>query len=174
MSTTKKVLNKFGVTEFDTIDIEDDQFTYGLSISINKRAIGKIGKVNPKISDVKEEVFYADLDWTYLCKHQKTDFKFQPLSKFPEVRRDLSLVIDKAVNFEDIRKLSLKLERNLFKRINVFDVYEGDKIDEGKKAYAISFYLQDQTKTLNDKVIDKTMNRLMQGFERDLGALIRK
>lgn len=174
MSVTKKALNKFGISEFDTTDISDDQFAYGLSISVNKREIVKIGKVNPKISDVKEEVFYADLDWTYLCKHQKVDFKFQPLSKFPEVRRDLSLVIDKAVNFEDIRKLSSKLERNLFNRINVFDVYEGDKIDEGKKAYAISFYLQDQTKTLTDKVIDKTMNRLMQGFERDLGALIRK
>jgi len=174
MATARKVLNKFGISEFDTTDISDDQFSYGLSISINNKAILQVGKVNPKVSDVKEEVFYADFDWTYLCKRQKTEFKFQPLSKFPEVRRDLSLVIDKAVNFEDIRKLSSKLERNLFKRINVFDVYEGDKIDEGKKAYAISFYLQDQTKTLTDKVIDKTMNRLMQGFERDLGALIRK
>ena len=174
MSTVRMVLTKFGVTEIDTTDLSDDQFVYGISVSLNKKEIVKVGKVNSKISGVKEEVFYADFDWSYLSKQEKTDFKFEQLSKFPEVRRDLSLVIDKAVKFEDIRKLSSKLERHLFNRINVFDVYQGDKIDEGKKAYAISFYLQDQTKTLTDKVIDKTMNRLMQGFERDLGALIRK
>ncbi len=174
MSSVSKVFRKFGIADFDSTITSDDQFAYGLSISYNNREIGRVGKVNPKAYSLKQEVFYADLDWDFLMKQNTTDFSFQQLSKFPEVRRDLSLVIDKAVKFEDIRKLSTKLERNLIKKINVFDVYEGDKIDEGKKAYAISFFLQDQNKTLTDKMIDKTMSRLMHGFEKDLGAVIRK
>ncbi len=174
LSIVKKVLGHFGHSNLDSVDTQNDHFSYGLTISLNNKAIVEVGKVNPKVSDVKQEVFYADFDWAYLSKQYNTDFSFKPLSKFPEVRRDLSLVIDKAVKFEDIRKLSTKLERKLINRINVFDVYEGDKIDAGKKAYAISFFLQDQDSTLTDKVIDKTMNRLIQGFERDLGALIRK
>ena len=86
----------------------------------------------------------------------------------------MSLVVDKAINFDQIRRLSMKLERQLITRTSVFDVYEGDKIGENQKAYAISFFLQDQEKTLNDKVIDKTMNRLIQGSEKELGAIIRK
>ena len=127
-----------------------------------------------ELAGVTNEVFYADFDWNYMQKLSTSEFTFQPISKYPEVKRDLSLVVDKAVKFDDIRKLTLKLERSLITRVNVFDVYEGDKIDSGKKAYAMSFYLQDQEKTLNDKVIDKTMGRLMQGFERELGAVIRK
>ena len=100
--------------------------------------------------------------------------QFTPLSKFPEVKRDLSLVVDKSVKFEDIRKLSHKLERQLITKISVFDVYKGDKIDKNQKAYALSFFLQDQEKTLTEKFIDKTMKKLIAGFERELNALIRK
>ena len=127
-----------------------------------------------KMADISSEVFFADFDWDYIQKLSTSEFTFQPISKYPEVKRDLSLVVDKAVKFDDIRKLAEKLERSLINRINVFDVYEGDKIDASKKAYAISFYLQDQEKTLTDKVIDKSMSRLMQGFEREFGAVIRK
>lgn len=172
-----RLLNKFGISQYDTTDVASDLFSYGITISVNKKPLAHLGKVSgiqAKKADVKAGVFYADIDWTYLCKLYQTEFTYKPLSKFPEVKRDLSLVIDKSTKFEDIRKLSLKYERNLVNRINVFDVYEGDKIDENKKAYAISFYLQDQEKTLTDKVIDKTMNRLMGGFERELGAIIRK
>ena len=123
---------------------------------------------------MKAAVFYADFDWQYLCDLYETDFACQPISKFPEVKRDLSLVIDKSVHFEEIRKISLQLEQSLIRRINVFDVYEGENIGDGKKAYTVSFFLQDDEKTLTDKVIDKTLNRLMQGFESQLGAMIRK
>ncbi len=172
-----RLLNKFGITQYDSTDVESDLFGYGITISVNKKPLAHLGKVNAgqaKKADVKAEVFYADIDWTYLCKLYQTEFTYKPLSKFPEVKRDLSLVIDKSTKFEDIRKLTLKYERNLVNRINVFDVYEGDKIDENQKAYAVSFYLQDQEKTLTDKVIDKTMKKLMGGFERELGAIIRK
>lgn len=172
-----RLLNKFGIDQYDTADINNDLFSYGITINVNKKPLVHLGKVSPKQAkkaDVKAEVFYADFDWTYLSKLYQTEFTYKPLSKFPEVKRDLSLVIDKSTKFEDIRRMSLKYERHLINRINVFDVYEGDKIDESKKAYAISFYLQDQEKTLTDKVIDKTMKRLMGGFERELGAIIRK
>jgi phenylalanyl-tRNA synthetase beta chain len=99
---------------------------------------------------------------------------FQELAKFPEVRRDLSLVIDQNITFEQVKAIAERTERKLLQDINVFDVYEGDKIEAGKKAYAISFTLQDPSQTLTDKVIDGTMNRLMQQFEKQLGAVIRK
>jgi len=100
--------------------------------------------------------------------------KFGEISKFPEVRRDLSLVINKEVTFDQIKKVALKVGGKLLQRIGVFDVYQGEKIDSGKKAYALSFYLQDSEQTLTDKVIEKTMIRLIQSFETEVGAYIRK
>lgn len=172
-----KLLAKFGITRTDTEDISSDLFSYGITISVNKKPVVHLGKVNKKaaaLADISHEVFFADFDWDYMQKLSTSEFVYSPISKYPEVKRDLSLVIDKAIKFDDIRKLSMKLERSLINRINVFDVYEGDKIEAGKKAYAVSFYLQDQDQTLTDKVIDKTMSKLMQGFERELGAIIRK
>src|SRR5690606_11456228 len=98
----------------------------------------------------------------------------QEVAKFPEVRRDLSLVIDKQISFDEIRNLIYSTEKRLIRNITAFDVYEGDKIAEGKKAYALGFTLQDETKTLTDEEIDRTMQRLMKAFEEKLGALIRK
>lgn len=176
-SVVYKLLSKFGITKTDTEDVSSDLYSYGITISVNKKPLVQLGKVNKNAAlmvDVHHEVFFADFDWDYLQKLSSTEFLYSPISKYPEVKRDLSLVIDKAIKFDDIRKLSLKLERSLINRINVFDVYEGDKIEAGKKAYAISFYLQDQDQTLTDKVIEKTMSRLIQGFEREIGAIIRK
>jgi len=96
------------------------------------------------------------------------------VSKFPEVKRDLSLVIDKKVTFEEILQLANKESKRLIKKINVFSVYEGENIGANKKSYALSFILQDDNKTLNDKTIDKTMNGLINSFEKNIGALIRK
>ena len=98
----------------------------------------------------------------------------KPVAKYPEVRRDLSLVINKSVSYKDILELTQKTERNLIKSVDVFDVYEGERIEQNKKAYALKFILQDNTKTLTDKVIDKTMKRLMDSFEKELGAIIRQ
>uniref|UniRef100_UPI004047A601 phenylalanine--tRNA ligase subunit beta n=3 Tax=Roseivirga sp. TaxID=1964215 RepID=UPI004047A601 len=172
-----KLLAKFGIARTDSEDTSSDLFSYGITISVNKKPVVHLGKVHKKaakLTDISHDVFFADFDWDYMQKLSTSEFVYSPISKYPEVKRDLSLVIDKAIKFDDIRKLSLKLERSLINRINVFDVYEGDKIDAGKKAYAVSFYLQDQDQTLTDKVIDKTMSKLMQGFERELGAIIRK
>ncbi|MBO3699203.1 phenylalanine--tRNA ligase subunit beta [Roseivirga sp. E12] len=175
--TISQLLNKFGIDNYETAETDSDLFAYGLTVSTRKKPLLSMGKVNTKLTkqcDVKQEVFMADIDWDFLKSLYPLGVDFKPISKFPEVKRDLSLVVDKAINFDQIRKLALKLERQLITRTSVFDVYEGDKIGENQKAYAISFFLQDQEKTLNDKVIDKTMSRLMQGFERELGAIIRK
>ncbi|OEK02120.1 phenylalanine--tRNA ligase subunit beta [Roseivirga sp. 4D4] len=176
-TTISQLLNKFGIDNYETSESDSDLFAYGLTVSTRKKPLLTMGKVNAKLTklcDVKQEVFMADIDWTFLQSLYPLGVDFRPISKFPEVKRDLSLVVDKAINFDQIRKLALKLERQLITRTSVFDVYEGDKIGENQKAYAISFFLQDQEKTLNDKVIDKTMNRLIQGFEKELGAIIRK
>lgn len=152
-------------------------FDYALEYHLNGKVLATLGKVKATVCrkvGVKQEIFYADLDWNLLLKQANNNIVFEEVSKFPEVRRDLSLVIDKDVSFDKIKALATKLERKLLKKINVFDVYEGDKIDSNKKAYAMSFILEDKEKTLTDKVIDKTMAKLMSAFENDLGAIIRK
>ena len=157
--------------------VHEAPFDYALRLSYGKKTLGTVGMLSPKITrlaEVKQEVLFAELNWGLLAKHASGVKKYSPISKFPEVRRDLSLVIGKEVMFEDIRGIALKAGGKLLQRIQVFDVYQGDKIDAGKKAYALSFYLQDTEKTLTDKVIDKTMERLMRSFENEVGALIRK
>jgi phenylalanyl-tRNA synthetase beta chain len=98
----------------------------------------------------------------------------EELSKYPEVRRDLSLVIDKTVTFEEIKNLAQKYEKNLLRAVHVFDVYEGENIGREKKSYSVSFILQDNHQTLTDQVIDRTMQKLMATFEKELNAVIRK
>jgi len=172
-----QLFSKFDLTAYDSADLVSDIFDYGLEISFKKKVIAKIGKVNQHLTKalkINQEVFYASIDWSYLKKQYPLNPVFQPISKFPEVKRDLSLVVDKSVKFDEIRKVTNKIERQLIKDIQVFDVYEGDKIGKEQKAYAISFFLQDQQKTMTDKVIDKTMSRLIKGFEEELQATIRK
>ncbi|HYG17027.1 MAG TPA: phenylalanine--tRNA ligase subunit beta [Bacteroidia bacterium] len=146
---------------------------------INSGKLLNYGPVSAKILksfDIQGSVFYAVLDWDKLVKKAANAQKFtlQEISKFPEVRRDLSLVIDKKITFEQLHTIARQAERKLLRDIDVFDVYEGDKIESGKKAYALSFILQDETKTLTDAEIDKAMQRLMDGFEKQVGAVIRK
>ncbi len=172
-----QLFNKFNLKRIEVAETANDLFAYGLELSYNKKVLVSFGKVNPtmaKLCELKQEVFYADFDWQALRDNYPLIVDFEPLSKYPEVKRDLSLVVDKSVKFEDIRKLAERNASKLLTRMRVFDVYEGDKIGENEKAYAISFFLQDQEQTLTDKVIDKTMQRLMLVFEKELGATIRK
>lgn len=157
--------------------VHEYPFDYGLKSILNDKTLVAMGKVKPSITKkmgLKQEIFYAEIDWDLLLKKTNNNIVFEEVSKFPEVRRDLSLVIDKQVSFEDIKKIALQNEQRLLRSINVFDVYEGENIGSDKKAYAMSFILQDKEKTLTDKVIDKTMTKLMSSFEKTLGALIRK
>lgn len=150
----------------------------GSPAEIDGNKLVNYGLVSPKITksfDIQGTVFYAVIDWERLLqKATAQKFTLKEISKFPEVRRDLSLVIDKKITFEQLHTIARQAERKLLRAIDVFDVYEGDKIEAGKKAYALSFILQDETKTLTDAEIEKIMNRLMQGFEKEVGAVIRK
>ncbi len=173
-----KVLLQMKAKAIETTPVEKSSiFAYGLSYQLNKKEIGRIGLVQPKIAklaDIKIPVFFADLDWDYLFKQYNDNATYQEISKFPEVRRDLSLVIEEAVSFDQIKKLAFKLERQLLKSVNVFDVYQGQNLGEGKKSYSVSFILQEADKTLNDKKIDGIVDNFIRAFERELGANIRK
>lgn len=172
------LMQQMGVTTFDTASIEDSSiYVYGLSILVNKKPVVQLGLIDPNLAskfDVKQEAYLADFDWDFWVKQSKDRFEYQEISKFPEVRRDLSLVIDKSVTFQAIQKVAQQYEKNILKSVSIFDVYEGKNLGEGKKSYSVAFILQDNNQTLTDKVIDSTMERLMKGFEKDLGAMIRK
>ena len=176
-TVVEKLLDKLNVKLPEVEIVHEAPFDYALKLTWGEKEIGKIGLLSSKITklaDVKQEVLYAELRWDYLVRKAAGLKKYSEISKFPEVRRDLSLVIDKEVSFEAVKKIAEKAGGKLLKHIGVFDVYQGEKIESGKKAYALSFYLQDNEKTLTDKIIDKSMNRLMKSFETEIGALIRK
>lgn len=171
------VLLKSAVPAVQQHELADPLFEYGSKLSTNNSLIGKLGKVKAtflKDLGIKQPVFYAELDVALLFKAANPKLVLKDVPKFPEVRRDLSLVLDKRVSFDDVRQLVLATEKQLIKELIAFDVYEGKNIPEGKKAYALGFILQDETKTLTDQEIDNTMNRLMHAFEKQLGAVIRK
>ncbi len=173
----QNILAKLTREQLTLQPVQHRYIAQGAAYFRNEVPVVQLGILNEAICkklEVKEPVWYAELNWDYLVRNYKNELVVEELAKFPEVRRDLSLVIDKNVTFEEVKTVALRTERKLLQQLNVFDVYEGDKIETGKKAYALSFILQDKTQTLTDKVIDSTMNRLMQQFERQLGAVIRK
>ncbi|UHG90179.1 phenylalanine--tRNA ligase subunit beta [Spirosoma oryzicola] len=176
-TAVQRVLNLFRIKQIDTQPADPALFQYGLTYLVNKKPLVSLGIVQPKLTklvDLKQPVFYADFDWSALLKLANTKTRYEEVPRFPEVRRDLSLVIDKTVTFEQISRLAHQTERKLLRSINVFDVYEGENLGADKKSYSVSFTLQDPTQTLTDAAIEKTMQRLMSGFERELSAVIRK
>lgn len=176
-SVVHKMLKKFKLPNSKTSAIHEEGYQYALQLYSGENVIGTWGQLSTDIiglTELKQPVFYAEFDWDLLVDYAKGTLLYQEVSKFPEVERDLSLVIDKGVTFKEIETLALQTERNLLKKINVFDVYEGDKIGQDKKAYALTFTLQDNNKTLTDKIIDKTMEKLMQVYQDKIGAIIRK
>lgn len=172
-----QVIQKSGIGTIKQEVVKDQLFDYALQLSAGNKIIGLVGKVKPallKDLGIKQEIFYAELQTTLLFNSANPMLVAQEVPKFPEVRRDLSLVLDKNVSFDEIRKMVLSIEKRLIRDIIAFDVYEGDNLPAGKKAYALGFTLLDEAKTLTDEEIDKTMTRLMNAFEQTLGAVIRK
>jgi phenylalanyl-tRNA synthetase beta chain len=172
-----QVIQKSGITTIKQEVVKDQLFDYALRLSAGNKIIGLVGKVKPallKDLGIKQEIFYAELHTTLLFNSANPMLVAQEVPKFPEVRRDLSLVLDKNVSFDEIRKMVLNTEKRLIRDIIAFDVYEGDNLPAGKKAYALGFTLLDEAKTLTDEEIDKTMTRLMNAFEQTFGAVIRK
>ncbi len=175
-ATVEGILQLLNVDQGDLVMIDSAPFEYGLKLMLGQKELAVIGLVDEKslkLAEVRQEVWYADLNWDLLCKKASGLKKYEEISKFPEVRRDLSLVIDQTVSYDEVKRVAVRAGGKLLQRVGVFDVYQGDKIESGKKAYALSFYLQDYENTLTDKVIDKTMSKLIHAFENEVGALIR-
>lgn len=171
------ILQKSGLNNTREEKTEHPLFDYGVRILKGGKEIGIVGKVKSALTKdfgIKQEIFYADLSTSLLFKSASPKFVVQEVPRFPEVRRDLSLVLDKKVTFSEIKDLVLATEKKLIKEIIAFDVYEGDKVPEGKKAYALGFTLLDEAKTLTDEEIERTMVKLMGAFEEKMGAVIRK
>jgi len=119
-------------------------------------------------------VYYADINWNaLLAELGEHTVKYAEISKFPEVKRDLALLLDKNIAFAEIEKIAFETERKLLKKVSLFDVYEGKNLEAGKKSYAVSFVLQDNSKTLTDNQIDGIMKKLQANYETKLGAKLR-
>ena len=159
-------------------NLSSDVYSAGLSITTaSGRQLGTMGIVNSKLCktmDIDTDVYYAELSWSLLMKEtKKSKVTFSEISKFPAVKRDLALLLDKQVQFAEIEKIATESERKLLKKVSLFDVYEGKNLLADKKSYAVSFFLQDEEKTLNDKQIDAIMKKIQTNLEQKLGAQLR-
>ena len=175
-SCIESILNKLSI-KFKINELSDANFTYGLSFAQKNKHLVSFGLVDKAICkkmDVNAEVFYADFNWdNVLSLVGKTKLEFTEIPKFPAVRRDLALLLDKKITYKELEELAYSAERKLLKSVNLFDIYEGDKLEAGKKSYAVSFMLQDEEATLNDKQIDNVMQKLIKTYTEKLGAVLR-
>jgi phenylalanyl-tRNA synthetase beta chain len=171
------ILERIGIRQVNSKPTKNDIFSEGISLQMGKKRIVDFGVVKSSILKefgIKQEVLYADFSWDNIIKIiNNKSIKIIDLPKFPSVKRDLALLIESDISFEEIYKLAFQVEKKLLQSVDLFDVYEGDKLPVNKKSYAVSFILQDETKTLNDKQIDKIMQKLQHSFETNLKAELR-
>ncbi|PVX49917.1 phenylalanyl-tRNA synthetase beta subunit [Balneicella halophila] len=176
---TFNILEKLGINKESIVeeDFSNELYVEGLKLTIGKNIIGYLGQLKKqivKVADVSQDVFYAEINWEVVLDLIKThNIVFKPLAKYPEVRRDFALLLDEKITFKEVKKLIKQTERKLLKNIQLFDVYTGDKLPEGKKSYAVAVILQDENATLTDKQIDKVSQKLQRAFEKQLGASLR-
>ncbi|HEY9004168.1 MAG TPA: phenylalanine--tRNA ligase subunit beta [Mucilaginibacter sp.] len=172
------LVQRLNIRDYTVEDATCSKMAFGLQYMRNGKQLVKFGAVNKdalKKVDVDKEVFYADFNFDMvLSAVKKNKIVYQEVSKFPAVRRDLSMLVDTQVTFGQLKQIAQKTERKLLKDVNVFDVYQGDKLPAGKKSYALSFTLQDEEKTLTDKTIDSIIQKLIYNFGKEAGAEIRK
>jgi phenylalanyl-tRNA synthetase beta chain len=148
-----------------------------LSLKAGNKELIQIGTISPKLRkkfDLKVGVYYMDVDFDTLVKYsRKHKVTAKELAKFPAVKRDLALLVNESVTYAELRQIALSAEKKLLKDVTLFDVYTGDKLEAGKKSYALGFVLQDESRTLDDKTIDNTMAKLIDAFAKKAGATIR-
>jgi phenylalanyl-tRNA synthetase beta chain len=171
-----KILHKLHLTDFTTQPLQNSLYQDGIQIISAQTQLLTAGAVHQSLlkhMGINQPVFFADIDWEVLRKQWRPLSRYQAISKFPPVKRDISLVLDKAVNFEAVRRVVSQQNDKLIKDVSVFDVYQDGKLGQGKKAYALRFVLQGKEKTLDDKTIEQVITRLMRAFEEELGAIIR-
>jgi phenylalanyl-tRNA synthetase beta chain len=170
------IVSRLGIEKTKNEPVKADVFAEGIAIAVGEETLVEFGTVKKSILkhfDIKQEVLFADFNWNLVLKLISNKIKFTEIPKYPEVRRDLALLVDENVAFDAIYKIARQSEKSLLKNINLFDVYNGKNLPEGKKSYAVSFTIQDNSKTLTDEQIDKVMNKLQKNFVAELGASLR-
>ncbi len=170
------VFDRLGINKNKIQPLTNDVFAEGLAFSIGNDILVEFGTVKKSILknfDIKQEVFYADFNWSAILKLISNKIKFVEIPKYQEVRRDLSLLLNDEVSFENIYKTARLSEKTLLKEIDLFDVYQGKNLPDGKKSYAVSFIIQDNSKTLEEDQIDKVMKKIQKNLEIELGASLR-
>ena len=174
------IFTRLGVNPGIVVAEKSDNNVFGKAIALKTRSgklLCEMGTVSHKLlkkMDIDQDVFYADINWNNIMRAiKKNETLYHDISKFPSVSRDLALLIDKSVEFEQIEQIAHQTEKKLLKSVELFDVYEGKNLPEGKKSYAVNFILQDETKTLNDKQIEAIMTKLINNLKQKLGAELR-
>ena len=175
----ENLFHKLGISRpgLVTTPNENGVMANGVTYSIINKKVAHLGSVKPELLgafDIESEVIYAEIDWDVVLSLLKINkVKYTPIPKFPAVRRDLALLVDAGVGFGDIEQIVRKTERKMLTNVNLFDVYEGKNLGEGKKSYAISMQFQDEHKTLTDKAVDKVVKKIVGALETGVGAQLR-
>ena len=178
-SAVEMVLSRLGIKpeSLKTGECDKKYFAESLTCLFKNETVAEIGRVSKKYLaqfDINQDVYWGHIEWDTVLKMIKNHaISFRELPKYPSVRRDLALLLDRGIKFSQVREIALQTERNILHDINLFDVYESDSLGTNKKSYAVSFILRDEMKTLTDKNIDKVMNNLIRAFEKELNAHIR-
>lgn len=178
-AVVEKLLRRFGIDIYSLKSerLKSDLFADALSLKLGNAELLQMGVVSPRIGKrfgLKQEVFLAEINFDRIIKATKKQrIQAEELSKYPEVKRDLALLIDSSVEFATLREVALQAERKLLKRVSLFDVYEGDKLPAGKKSYALSFILEDKSRTLDERTIEKVMANIQRQLEQRCGAVVR-
>ncbi len=173
----KAILERLGIHDFSEEGNKNDIFSEGLMLSKEKKVLVEFGIIKKNITasfDIEAETIYADFQWDSVLEEFATkEFSLKSIPKFPKVKRDLALLLDEAITFDALKEMAIKTEKQLLKKVTLFDVFTGKILPKGKKSYALSFTLQDNKKTLTDKQIDKIMKKLQLTFEKEFGASLR-
>ena len=171
------ILNKLGIIKCKETISKNNIFEYGQNLLIKEKSLVEYGLINSdiiKYFSIDQNIFYINFNWNLITDLIKDkNIKYKQIPKFPEVKRDFALLVDNNISFESISKIAKKTDQKFLKNIVLFDVYNGENLPKGKKSYAVSFTLQDETKTLTEKEIDKIMSRLENSFKDELGAELR-
>jgi len=174
---THKVLQQSKINKYNQIEFSNSFFSYGIIIEKNNCEIAKIGEITQEIKnlfEIKEKVFFAEINWNEMYNFSKENVIYKNISKFPEVQRDLSLIIDNKIRFNEINKVVKNSNFNIIKKTNLYDIYQGENNNKNKKTYTIRFILQDDKETLSETKINEVMGKLMDAFIKELNAEIRK
>lgn len=176
-STVDNLLFRFGVQNYDIIDSESTYFEYSLAYQLNHKPIAQLGKIDNHWTafwGIKQEVYYAEINWNCIVEvFQNQKIRYKPIAKFPSIKRDLALLIDKNVKFLDLKLAAQKKSKQLLKEIDIFDIYRGEELGKDKQSYALSFTFSDENKTLTDKEIDEVMTKLVDTYTKDFKAILR-